>query len=141
MSRGLAYLDRLLEQGGDDPELLKSAAGAYLKIGDAQGGLGHANLGDTPGATASYGKALAVATKWNSLQPASPDAHASIGDCTERQANMMQLSGKTDEALLQYRKSARRLREAVGGRSGERYVGATAGCDPDEDGRHPDDAR
>lgn len=105
VSRGLAYLDRLLAQGGDDPELLKSAAGAYLKIGDVQGGLGHSNLGDTPGAVASYDKALAVATKWNSLQSSSPESRASIGDSTERQANMMQLSGKTEEAMLHYRKA------------------------------------
>jgi len=103
VSRGLAYLDRLLAQGGDDPEVLRSVAAAYLKTGDAQGGMGYSNLGDTHGAIESYEKALAVSEKWQGHQPTNSDARASIGDSTERGANMMQISGNTEEALRRYR--------------------------------------
>lgn len=51
------YLDGLRKSAGDDPELLRELAVAYLTVGDVQGGSGVSNIGDIDGALASYEKA------------------------------------------------------------------------------------
>ena len=54
---GLQYLDNLAANAGRDLELQKEIAGAYLKIGDAQGLPTQPNLGRIADALASYHKA------------------------------------------------------------------------------------
>jgi len=54
---GLEYLDNLGRDAGSDLELQKEIAGAYLKIGDAEGYPTKPNLGRTADALASYRKA------------------------------------------------------------------------------------
>jgi hypothetical protein len=54
---GLEYLDRLAADAGDDPELQREIASAYMKIGDAQGFPTDPNLGRVDDAAASYRKA------------------------------------------------------------------------------------
>lgn len=53
----LLYLDALVQDAGDDQELQRELAVAYVKIGDVQGNPAHANLGNTEGALQSYAKA------------------------------------------------------------------------------------
>ena len=55
----LGYLDELAGESREDPSLQRELAGAYLRIGDLQGGE-PSNLGDTEGAVRSYGKALSI---------------------------------------------------------------------------------
>jgi non-specific serine/threonine protein kinase/serine/threonine-protein kinase len=55
----LGYLDGLARESGEDPSLQRELAGAYHRIGDLQGGE-PSSLGDTEGATGSYGKALGI---------------------------------------------------------------------------------
>ncbi|HEU4525607.1 MAG TPA: protein kinase [Gemmatimonadales bacterium] len=55
----LGYLDGLASESGEDPSLQRELAGAYQRIGDLQGGE-PSSLGDTEGATRSYGKALGI---------------------------------------------------------------------------------
>ncbi len=54
----LKYLDSLDANSDDDPELQKELARAYLKMGDVQGKMYQANIGDTAGAIESYKKAV-----------------------------------------------------------------------------------
>lgn len=54
---GLRYLDNLRKSAGNDLELQKDIAAAYMKIGDAQGFPTHPNLGRIDDALASYRKA------------------------------------------------------------------------------------
>jgi len=54
---GLRYLDALAREAHGDRSLQRELAGAYRRVGDVQGGTLNANLGDTPGALESYGKA------------------------------------------------------------------------------------
>ena len=56
----LQYLDTLSADAGGDNELKKELALAYLKLGDAQGKIYAANIGDTEGAMASYRKSVAL---------------------------------------------------------------------------------
>jgi non-specific serine/threonine protein kinase/serine/threonine-protein kinase len=54
---GLRYLDTLAREAHGDRSLQRELAGAYRRVGDVQGGTLNGNLGDTPGALESYGKA------------------------------------------------------------------------------------
>ncbi|MBC8168094.1 MAG: protein kinase [Bryobacteraceae bacterium] len=57
---GLRYLDTLSRNASGDAELQGELAAAYHRIGDVQGNVMAANLGNTTGALASYRKALAL---------------------------------------------------------------------------------
>ena len=54
--RAREYLDRLSSEA-DDPALRRELAAAYEKVGDVQGYPNTANVGDIPGALASFAKA------------------------------------------------------------------------------------
>jgi len=54
----LAYLDQLAGETADDVDLQKELALAYLKMGDVQGKMYAANVGDTAGALQSYRKSI-----------------------------------------------------------------------------------
>ena len=58
--RALEYLDGLSHEASDDRSLRRELAEAYQKVGDVQSNPFRANLGDSAGALASYGKALAI---------------------------------------------------------------------------------
>jgi serine/threonine protein kinase/tetratricopeptide (TPR) repeat protein len=60
VERALEYLDSLAQEAGGDRSLQLELAGAYGRLGNVQGSADYANLGDTPGALASYRKALAI---------------------------------------------------------------------------------
>ncbi len=60
VDRGLQYLDKLAKEAGGDLSLQRELAAAYERVGDVQGGLSIANLGNTAGFIASYRKALAI---------------------------------------------------------------------------------
>jgi tetratricopeptide (TPR) repeat protein len=54
----LRYLDRLSQYNNNDESLREELAAAYIRVGKVQGGAFLANLGDTRGAVASFGKAI-----------------------------------------------------------------------------------
>lgn len=58
LQRSLEYLDKLSQDAGNDPDLLRELATAYRRIGMAQGNPRDPNLGDTKGALASFEKSL-----------------------------------------------------------------------------------
>lgn len=68
----LEYLDALAADAADaadDASLQRDLAMAYEKVADVQGGFRTANLGNRPGAIASYGKALAIRTALLDVDP------------------------------------------------------------------------
>jgi non-specific serine/threonine protein kinase/serine/threonine-protein kinase len=60
VQRALEYLDSLSSEAAGDRSLQRELAEAYKRVGDVQGGMFMANLGDTAGALASYQKAIAL---------------------------------------------------------------------------------
>lgn len=60
VSKGLEYLDSLAAEAGDDLTLRRELGSGYIRIGNIQGNPVMSNLGDTPGAIASYRKAVAI---------------------------------------------------------------------------------
>ncbi|MEZ5429099.1 MAG: protein kinase [Pyrinomonadaceae bacterium] len=67
----IEYLDNLAEDAGDNPELQNELAQAYLKIGNVQGSVYTANLGDSDGALKSYEKSI---TFFEDLLKKAPDS-------------------------------------------------------------------
>ena len=57
---GGEYLDRLAQESGGDPSLLRELAGAYDRLGDVQGNPAIANLGNGVAALESYRKAQGI---------------------------------------------------------------------------------
>jgi eukaryotic-like serine/threonine-protein kinase len=72
VARALQYLDRLAEEARDDVALKRELADAYRRLGQVQGGGVGANLGDTSGALASFGKALSIRQALTARQPVDP---------------------------------------------------------------------
>jgi tetratricopeptide (TPR) repeat protein len=70
----LEYLDRLTQETGSDFELQKELALAYSKMGDVQGKMYAANIGDTGGALASYQKSIGLLETVIKNNPADTDA-------------------------------------------------------------------
>jgi non-specific serine/threonine protein kinase/serine/threonine-protein kinase len=60
VEKGVEYLDKRAEESRGDASLQREVAAGYERIGDAQGNMLSANLGDTAGALMSYRKALAL---------------------------------------------------------------------------------
>ena len=60
VNTSLGYLDRLAADAGNDPSLLRELAGGYDRLGDVQGALLQANLGQSDAALSSYLKASAL---------------------------------------------------------------------------------
>lgn len=56
----LQYLDTLAQESSDDANLQNELALAYLKLGDVQGKMYAANVGDTEGSLTSYRTAVAL---------------------------------------------------------------------------------
>src|SRR5207248_6666070 len=53
-------IDRMAREAAGDAALQREVAAAYERVGDVRGEAFGASLGDRPGATDSYGKALTV---------------------------------------------------------------------------------
>ena len=58
VQKGIEYLDKLAADAGDRADLRRELAAGYVRVGDVQGRPLNPNLGDTPGALASYQKAV-----------------------------------------------------------------------------------
>ncbi len=83
VTRGLAYLDRLAQEGGDaalDGELARG----YLRLGDLQGRPNFANLGDFSGALASYRKGLDLARRAAAAAPRDLKARQDVATALNR---------------------------------------------------------
>ncbi len=81
----LEYLDSLAQEAGGDPALQLELAQAYLRVGDVQGDLRAANLGQIKASTASYRKGLALAEK---LEAGNPDNTALFKTLTDLHINL-----------------------------------------------------
>jgi non-specific serine/threonine protein kinase/serine/threonine-protein kinase len=74
VEKGLAYLDALAREAEDNLDLQLELAGAYITIGDVQGDLDAANLGDLRGALESYQKAQQILDSALNAAPHEPRA-------------------------------------------------------------------
>jgi non-specific serine/threonine protein kinase/serine/threonine-protein kinase len=68
------YLDALAEESSEDVDLQIELALAYLKLGDVQGKMYAANIGDTKGALVSYRKSVELLESVLKIKPTDADA-------------------------------------------------------------------
>lgn len=92
--KALEYLDSLAQEAAKDSSLQTELAEAYLKVGDVQGYPYSASLGDTPGALASYQKALAIAEKLSHADPNNAFARRYLARSQQRVGAALLQSGK-----------------------------------------------
>lgn len=119
VSKALEYLDKLAQDAGGVPELQRELAAAYVKVGDVQGRPLHPNLGDTPGALASYRKAMALYEALGSQSAADAASRRGLATCSLRLSEVLSSSGDTAEALAFARKGLALQREVAETATGE----------------------
>ncbi len=84
VARALTYLEILGKDARDDAQLAGELAGAYIRIGDAQGHPEESSLGDLAAAAASYRKALALRRDLVARTPQSAEAHHQLAIAIDR---------------------------------------------------------
>jgi non-specific serine/threonine protein kinase/serine/threonine-protein kinase len=109
VTRALEYLDRLAAEARDDLELQRELADAYKRVGDVQGGGRGANLGDTAGAAASYGKALAIRRSLAAREPAQSRDVLSLAMLEFDLGALQRMRGEIAPAEQSFLSSAARL--------------------------------
>lgn len=111
VTTGLRYLDALAEEVGDEPGLMREVALAYGRLGDVQGNMAGANLGDLPGAIGSYDKAVRMAARRAAAEPDDPDAALELASLTRQHAAALRSAGRREEAMALYAAQVALLRD------------------------------
>jgi len=95
----LRYLNALSKDAPDDINLQEEIATAYDKVGDAQGGVGRANLGDTAGALESHRKALEIRKSILALKPNDPSDRDGLIRSYQQVGHILEDMGRYQESL------------------------------------------
>lgn len=96
VASALTYLDELAGQEHDDPQVVYELAGAYLQLGDLQGGTIHSNLGRRADARVSYDKAAALARHLLEADPLSVGSADLLARSLYRQSDLDFLGGEDE---------------------------------------------
>jgi eukaryotic-like serine/threonine-protein kinase len=94
----LRYLNTLSKDAPGNLSVQQEIAAAYDKIGDVQGGIGSANLGDTAGALDSYRKALEVRKRILDAKPHDSETRDGLVQSYQRIGRIYMDMGRYDEA-------------------------------------------
>jgi serine/threonine protein kinase len=94
----LEYLDKLSQESADDRSLQRELALAYLKVGDVQGKIYTANLGNSTGALESYRKALKLFEAL-AQDPSDLEAQADLRNAYHTFAMPLAQSGDTQSRI------------------------------------------
>jgi non-specific serine/threonine protein kinase/serine/threonine-protein kinase len=101
----LEYLNGLAAEAAQDRELLRELGEAYVRVGDVQGGVAQGSLGDTPGALASYRKALAIREALGSGTGAEPADRDALAESWEKMSDVLWLTGDNAGSLIAARRA------------------------------------
>jgi tetratricopeptide (TPR) repeat protein/predicted Ser/Thr protein kinase len=99
VSTVLSHLDKAANDSAGDPQMLLSAANAYIRLGNVQGNVFTEHTGDTQGALASLDKALSIATGLTQRQPNDLAARHTLAWAQESRSEVLFGMGRTQEAL------------------------------------------
>jgi serine/threonine protein kinase/tetratricopeptide (TPR) repeat protein len=103
--RALEYLDGLAREAGDDASLRRELATAYEKVGDVQGSPYRSNLGNLPGALASYRKALQLREQLGGTAAKDPQIQLELARSYGEVGELLYVTGDLTGALEDYRKA------------------------------------
>ena len=95
----LKYLDGLSAESVSNASLQRELATAYEKVADIQGGFRSANLGDAPGAIASYRKALGIRAKLIAASPSAQEVRRELLRTYGKLAELLSDNGDQQEAI------------------------------------------
>jgi tetratricopeptide (TPR) repeat protein len=99
---GLKYLEDLARGARGDAELQRELAAAYRRMGDVQGNVMGANLGNTADALASYGRALALLDEVARLQGEDRETARERIEIYRRIGGVREYAGDAAAALASY---------------------------------------
>ena len=105
VNRALEYLDSLSQEASGDSALQLELAAAYDRVGDVLGFSGAANLGDFPGALASYKKALVIREAAAAANPGDVRIQGDLLNDYFRVSFALQDGGDYQNALSDLRKA------------------------------------
>lgn len=112
VGKGLEYLDRLAGEARNDPSIQHDLINGYIKMGDVDGNLYVANLGESSGAEQSYRKALAIAEALLRSRPKDPEALRAVAATNVKLGDLLGPNGRKKEALDKYAE-ARKVYEGL----------------------------
>ncbi|HET9766355.1 MAG TPA: hypothetical protein VFS60_05885, partial [Thermoanaerobaculia bacterium] len=98
VTKALEYLDSLAREAGGDRDLQRELATAYQRVGDVQGYTANANLGDTPGAAASFRKSVALAEHVVGAAPSDTGARLVLATALEKLGTTLKALGEPQAA-------------------------------------------
>ena len=113
VKRALKYLDALSMDAGENPELQRELAAAYEKVGDVQGNVLKANIGDTKGALESYRKAGAIRTKLFENNKDNIELKAELAKNSQLIGDVLFSTGEVKKAVENYRQAVDWQREII----------------------------
>lgn len=99
VEKALGYIDSLAQESRDDLSLQRELAAAYERIGNVQGYIYGANLGDSAAALKSYQKTLAIRQALSKSQSATPGDAPALAQSYRTISETLWALGQTDSAL------------------------------------------
>lgn len=99
VATSLSHLNKLRQEAGNDPKLIRFIAIAYTKVADVQGNPTFPNLGDTSGAMKSYETALELFNKLTDSEWVNGQAVRDLYLCYERLTDINLGIGDSKAAL------------------------------------------
>ncbi len=99
------YLEGIAREAAGDRVLQRELAGAFVKVGDAQGHPTSPNLGDTAGALASYRRSISIAESVRQAAPDDVDASRTLAMAHRRIGDVLSWKGEMSAALEHCQKS------------------------------------
>ncbi len=111
VENSLKYLETLSAESANEPSLQREIASAYEKLADVQGGFRIASLGDTPGAIASYRKALAMREALAAANPRDRDVRRELLRSHGKLSEILTGEGDMTAAIDSSRRAAKLARQ------------------------------
>ncbi len=102
VNTGLEYLEALAANSDGDLDLQRELGAGYMRIGDVQGSVLEANLGDPKGALESYNKALKMLEPIARQRPEAFDLQVEILNIHRRIGDIYGYTTSSDNALRSY---------------------------------------
>ena len=110
---GLEYMDKLAADAGDRADLRRELAAGYLRMGDVQGRPFNPNLGDSPGALASYRKAVSLYESLGVTESSPLDLRRDAATAYLRLSELLAATGDTRSAVQAVRAGVALVRDTA----------------------------